>query len=482
MSTTPTARLSTGVQGLDDVLEGGLVPNRAYLLRGGPGMGKTILGEHFLTADDAETSLFVSLEESAENLRANAASVGIDLSGVEIVDFSPDADRFGDGGAYDVFAPGDRGPSLSEGIREAVEAHAPDRVFVDPLSRLRQFTADQSAFYDEVGAFTSYVRDGDATLLFSTQPTTASPDEDLEFVADGSIELAHERKGRTISVRKHRGASFQSGTHTVTIDGDGMHVYPKLVPDVRTREFEATMQSTGVGEFDRILGGGISPGTVTVISGATGVGKTTTAAQVAVAAAERDERTVAYLFEEAEDTFVHRADAIGMPVSSMLDDGSLALETVEALAVSPDEFAAGVREEVEERGARVVVIDGIAGYRTAIRGADDDLVRELHALCRYLRGMGVTVLLTDDVHTVTGDFEPTSERISYLADNILFLRYLEYRGELRKAVGVLKKRSSDFERTLREFEITADGIDIGEPLRDLRGILTGTPEWSREDE
>lgn len=480
MTKIPRARLSTGVDGLDEVLGGGLVPTRAYLLRGDPGMGKTILGEHFLTAGDDETSLFVSLEESAANLEANAATVGIDLSDVHIVDFSPDAEGFGDGGAYDVFAPGERGESLSEGIRDAVEEHDPDRVFVDPLSRLRQFTADDAAFYEEVGAFTSYVRKAGATLLFSTQPTASSPDDDLEFVADGSIELADERKGRTVRVRKHRGAAFQSGAHTVTIDDDGLHVYPTLVPDVRTREFDAEMQSVGVDALDALLGGGIAPGTVTVVSGATGVGKTTTATQVAVAAAARDERTVAYLFEEDESTFLHRAAAIGMPVEAMRDEGALAVETVEALAVSPEEFAAGVREEVEENGARVVLIDGIAGYRTAIRGADDDLVRELHALCRYLRGMGVTVLLTDDVHTVTGDFEPTSERISYLADNIVFLRYLEHRGELRKAVGVLKKRSSDFERTLREFEITPSGIQIGEPLRDLRGVLSGLPEWTRE--
>jgi circadian clock protein KaiC len=445
-------------------------------------MGKTILGEHFLTASEDDRSLFVSLEESTANLQANAATVGVDLAAVHVLDVSPDAERFGDGGAYDVFAPGEREPSLSERIRDAVEEHDPDRVFVDPLSRLRQLTADDAAFYEEVGAFTSYVRDAGATLLFTTQPSATAPDDDLEFVADGTIALANERKGRTVRVQKHRGASFQSGAHTVTIDEDGMHVYPKLVPDDRPREFTETMQPTGVAGLDRLLGGGITPGTVTVISGSTGVGKTTTATQIAVAAANRGERTVTYLFEESTDTYTHRATNIGMPVSSLRDDDRLAVEVVEALAVSPDEFAAGVREEVEERDARVVVLDGIAGYRTAIRGADDDLVRELHALARYLRGMGVTVVLTDDVHTVTGAFEPTSERISYLADNIIFVRYLEHRGELRKAIGVLKKRSSDFERTLRQFEITGSGIGIGEPLRGLRGILTGTPEWSDEDE
>ena len=230
-----------------------------------------------------------------------------------------------------------------------------------------------------------------------------------------------------------------------------------------------------------MLGGGIERGTVTVISGASGVGKSTTATQLSVAAAERGERAVSYLFEESRKTFVRRSESVGMPVRRLEADGSLELREVEALSVSPDEFAAEVREQVEVEGASVVVIDGISGYRMSIRGDDEDLVRELHALCRYLRGMGVTTVLLDDVPAVTGDFEPTSERISYLADAILFLRYLEYRGEVRKAAGVLKKRSSDFERALREFEITANGLALGAPLTDLRGVLTGTPEWPDDD-
>jgi circadian clock protein KaiC len=469
------------VAGLDDVLGGGLPANRAYMLRGGPGSGKTILGEHFLTAVENDTGLFVSLEESATNLRENAESVGLDISDVHVLDYSPDADAFAEDGAYDVFAPGERGQSLSEGIKTAVDEHDPDRVFVDPLTRLRQFAPDDARFYEEVGSFTSYVRERDATMLFTTQPTSASPDEDLEFLCDGSIELGTAAKGRTVIVKKLRGSSFQSGAHTVRITDDGFSVYPKLVPTVQSREIDDTMVSTGVESFDEMLGGGITPGTVTVVSGSSGVGKTTTATQVAAAAAARGERAVSYLFEEGTETFVHRSESVGMPVERMRAADKLKLREVEALAVSPDEFAAEVRAEVEERAASVVVLDGISGYRMSIRGDEDDLVRELHALCRYLRGMGVTTVLLDDVPQVTGDFEPTSERISYLADNIVFLRYLEYRGEIRKAAGVLKKRSSDFERTLREFSIEHDGVQFGEPLTDLRGILTGTPEWPEKD-
>jgi len=481
MNRSPTARASTGVPGLDDVLDGGLPRNRAYMLRGGPGSGKTILGEHFLTANDDDTSLFVSLEESETNLRENAASVGVDIDDVIVLDYSPDPDAFAENGTYDVFAPGDRGQSLSEGIKDAVDEHDPDRVFVDPLTRLRQFAPDDARFYEEVGSFTSYVRHSDATLLFTTQPTQAAPDEDLEFLSDGSIELGEASKGRTLTVGKLRGSSFQRGAHTVRIDADGFHLHPRLVPSVSTREYDATMLSTGVPAFDDMLGGGISPGTVTVVSGASGVGKSTTAAQLSIAAAERGERAVSYLFEESKDTFTHRSQSIGMPVERLVETELLELREVEALTISPDEFAAEVRSEVEENDASVVVLDGISGYRMSTRGEEDDLVRELHALCRYLRGMGVTTVLLDDVARVTGDFEPTSDRISYLADNIVFLRYIEYRGEIRKAAGVLKKRSSDFERTLREFDITSDGIQFGDPLTDLRGILTGTPEWPETD-
>jgi len=481
MTASRLDRVATGVPGLDDVLDGGLPDDRAYMLRGGPGSGKTILGEHFLTAEDDDTALFVSLEESERDLRANAASVGIDLADVVVLDYSPDAEEFADGGSYDVFAPGDRGESLSEGIKAAVDEHAPDRVFVDPLTRLRQFAPDDARFLEEVGSFASYVRERGATLLFTTQPTPDSPDEDLEFLCDGSIELDEAPKGRTVTVRKLRGSSFQRGAHTVRVSTGGMRVYPRLVPDVARREFDAETRSTGVDELDGMLGGGVERGTVTVISGASGVGKSTTATQLSVAAAERGERAVSYLFEESRKTFVRRSESVGMPVRRLEADGSLELREVEALSVSPDEFAAEVREQVEVEGASVVVIDGISGYRMSIRGDDEDLVRELHALCRYLRGMGVTTVLLDDIPAVTGDFEPTSERISYLADAILFLRYLEYRGEVRKAAGVLKKRSSDFERALREFEITANGLALGAPLTDLRGVLTGTPEWPDDD-
>jgi circadian clock protein KaiC len=157
--------------------------------------------------------------------------------------------------------------------------------------------------------------------------------------------------------------------------------------------------------------------------------------------------------------------------------GTLVLEELEPLNMSPQQFAQAVRREIEEDGGDIVMIDGIRGYQLSIQGDHRDLTRKLHALCRYLTNMGVTVILVDESSMLMEEFSATDSGVSYLADNILFLRHIEYGGELRKVAGVLKKRTSDFERSLRELEITENGLKLGDPLTGLRGVLSGTPEW-----
>ena len=481
---TNRQRLSTGVDGLDEILDGGLLAERAYMLRGTPGTGKTILGLQFLTAEADGTSLCINFEESTANVRENAASLGIDVSDVEFLDLSPEADVFLEDQRYDVFAPDEvESETVVSEIVDAVEEHEPDRVFVDPVTQLRYFTPDEYQFRKQVASFIRHLTNRGATVIFSTQPTSDSSDEDLQFICDGTIELDRVEKGRVIEVTKFRGSDFQSGQHTLRIEHGGHQVFPKLQPGHHGQGFIDGTVSSGVDKLDEMLHGGLERGTVTVLSGPSGVGKTTTGTHFMREAATRDERSVAYLFEEAESTFAHRSEAIGIPIGEMREKGTLSIEEMEPISISSDEFAAMVREEVEQNDAKVVMIDGISGYRLSIRGEQESLVREIHSLCRYLKNMGVTVILVDDVASITGDFQVTSDRISYLADNILFLRYLEHQGQLQKAAGVLKKRASDFERTLRLFQITETGIELGEPLTNLRGILTGAPEWTdRADE
>ncbi|MFC6954959.1 ATPase domain-containing protein [Halorubellus litoreus] len=479
--TSPTAptRITTGIDSLDEVLDGGLIPTRAYMLTGDPGTGKTILGLHYLTAgrDAGETALCVNLEESTEDIRQNAASLGFDLDGIEFLDLTPSSDAFGDGQRYDIFSAAEtEGPEIAAAVTDAIEEHDPDRVFVDPLSRFRHLAPDDHQFRELIGSFVQLLRDTGATVLFTTQATAARSDADLQYLSDGTIALSQGAHGRELEVKKFRGSDSARGPHTFRITPDGLALFPELVPGTHSAAFDTETISSGIPEVDDQLHGGIERGTVTILSGPTGVGKTTLGTQFMKEAAERGERSVIYMFEENTQTFLERSEQTDIPVTEMRDRGTLEIAEMEPLRISSSEFAARVREEVEANDAEIVMIDGIDGYRLSLRGQKDDLRRELHSLCRYLKNMGVTVILVDATESVTGDFKPTAEDVSYLADNLVFLRYLEMQGELRKALGILKKRTSDFERTLREFEITDRGIEVGEPLRELRGVLKGTPD------
>ncbi len=479
---TGTARHPTGLPGLDEVLHGGLIPERAYLVRGGPGTGKTTLGLHFLAAGVAlgERALLITLESSETQLRRDAESQSLDLSGIEFLDLSPTREFFAQNQSYDIFSPGDveRDPTTQQ-IVGTIQEHKPQRVFVDAVTTLRYLAPDAFQFRKQALSFLRYLVEHGATVLMSSEPTASVPDDDLRFMSDGIIDLAispgHGVLRRTLSIGKMRGSDFQGGPHAMRLTGRGMEVYPSLVPGDHSHPFEAELIGSGIPEFDEMLGGGIERGTITILSGPSGAGKTTLGVQFMKEAALRGERSVVYAFEEGMATLLHRCESIGVPLREMVEGGSLAVVEVEPLRFSPAEFALMVRKEVEERGTRIVMIDGIAGYRLTLAG--DDLVLQLHALGRYLKNMGVTVLLVNETEAITGEFRATEVGVSYLCDNLIFLRYLEMDGELRKAVGVLKKRLGDFARTLREISVTCDGVKVGEPLTALRGILTGTPEW-----
>jgi circadian clock protein KaiC len=477
-----TARRPTGVPGLDEVLHGGLIPERAYLVRGGPGTGKTTLGLHFLIAGVSlgESTLLISLESNEAQLRADAAAQGLDLSGVAVLDLSPTREFFAQNQSYDIFSPADveRDPT-TERIVQTVQELRPVRVFVDAITTLRYLAPDAFQFRKQALSFMRYLVEHGATVLMSSEPTASVADDDLRFMSDGILEMGaspdHGTQRRSLSVTKLRGSDFVGGYHSMRLTDQGMQVYPRLIPASHEREFSAEVIPSGLSGLDEVLGGGIERGTISIFSGPSGAGKTTLGMQFMKEAAARGERSVVYAFEEHTDTLLHRCDSIGIPAREMIDEGNLSVVQVEPLRFSPAEFALLVRREVEECGARIVMVDGVSGYRLTLAG--DDLVTHLHALGRYLKNMGVTVILISDVESITGDFRATEIGISYLCDNIIFLRYLEIDGELRKGIGVLKKRLSDFAKTIRELEITGGGLRVGAPLAGLRGVLTGTPEW-----
>ncbi len=471
-------KVATGTPGLDQVLHGGFVEGSTAIVSGGPGTGKTILALQFLAETDSP-ALYIGFEEPETSLRRNARQLGIDLEDVDVLDLSASGDRFFSEDAYTLFSSEEvEGEELLTRIANEIDATDIERLVVDPLSELRALLPDDFQFRRNISSLFTALADRGVTTLCTAQPGAESA-VDIEYLGTATIELTRSTDHRTLEVTKYRGSASTDGRHTYHIrSGAGGRVHPKLVPGDHHRVTSREPLSTGVDGLDKMLNGGLERGSVTIISGPSGVGKTTTGTNFLQAAAERGERALAFLFEELRSDYLYRATQLGMSVAELVEAGSFEVEAVESLTQSPDEFATMVREAVEERDIEFVMIDGIAGYRLGLRGgqSEDTLTRELHALCRYLKRMGVSVVLVEEVRNVTGEFSPTSENVSYIADTIVVLRYIEVDGRIEKSVGVLKKRFGGFENSLRRLSVDEDGLRVGDKLEGYRGLLTGTPQ------
>lgn len=388
------------------------------------------------------------------------------------MDLTPSSEFFTESQLYDVFSPADveRGPTTDK-IKDVVEKLKPSRVFVDSATQFRYLTTDAFQFRKQMLALARFFIEQGATVIFSSEGSADAPDDDLQFLSDGVINLDFQTTRRTISVSKFRGSGFQSGEHAMRLENRGVEVFPQLVPGEHHRDFVPQPLPFGVPELDKLLYGGLERGTVTIVSGPAGVGKTTLGLQFLREAVSRGERSVVYSFEENSETMLRRCDGIRIPVRSMLEQGTLSLVEVEPSRYTTDEFARLVRNEVEENNTRVVMLDSTSGYQLSL--SIKDLASPLNVLCRYLKNMGVTTILVSEVESITGEFRATEAGISYLVDNVIFLRYVETSGELHRTIGILKKRSSDFYKTICEFEITGRGIRVGKTFTMMGGILGG---------
>lgn len=473
-------RALTGIKELDNILNGGLIRKKSYLVKGGPGTGKSTLGTLFLAegARQKESTMLITLGEPESDIRENAANQGIDLADTIILDMSPGSQEYTSEVNYSVFSPVEveAQPIISK-ISEQIEKHTPDRVVLDSLTMLKYLYEYPFQYKNMALSFIRHICSTGATLMMISELHPGT-DEEAEFWVDGVMEVKTGTDWRRIRVHKFRGSGFQGGDHAIKISGSGISVYPRLQPNIYDRKFSSEPLSSGISELDKMLHGGIEKGTISMFTGATGVGKTNLGIQFIKEASLRGERSVIYTFEESAEVIRKRSRLIGVPVDDMIEQGKLKIKSIEPFSFSPDEFSMMVRKDIDENGTEIVMLDSVGGYTLTVR--QEDALARLHSLCTYMGNVGVTCFLISETSNITGDFITTNLHASYLADNIIFLRYLEMKGELKKSIGILKKRMSDFEQTIREFRITSDGIQLGEPMKNLQGILSGVPTFVKE--
>jgi circadian clock protein KaiC len=472
----------TGIEGLDDILGGGLTPNRLYLLEGVPGSGKTTLSLQFLLEGAArgESVLYVTLSETEEELRAVAYSHGWDLSGVTIRELVPAESSLSPEEQYTMFHPSEvELTETTKTILGDVEKYQPRRIVFDSLSELRLLAGNPLKYRRQILALKQYFAGRQCTVMLLDDMTSADHDLQVQSIAHGVIllEQSNPEYGtdrRRLRVVKYRGIKFRGGFHDYIIGRGGLQVFPRLVASEHRQPITREKQVSGIAELDMLLGGGIERGTSTLIVGSAGTGKSTIAAQFCTAAGERGQTAAMFIFDEGRDTLLMRTANLNIDLAGQVEAGRVTIQQIDPAELSPGQFVDSIRRAVVEQHASIVVIDSLNGYLNAMPG-ERFLAIQLHELLMYLGQKGVATILIGAHQGMIGSQMVTPVDASYLADAVILLRYFEASGEVRQSISIIKKRGGAHERSIREYLMKDGKITVGPPLTQFRGVLTGVP-------
>jgi circadian clock protein KaiC len=476
----------TGIAGLDDVLRGGFLGRGFYLIQGDPGSGKTTLALQFIHAQlrAGKRCLYVSLTESRADLENTCRSHGWSLEGLELLDMTRASSI--DVGAVSVFHPADTElTEITKAVLREVERVQPTFVVFDGLSELRLLSGEPLRYRRQLLSLKQFFVTQDATVLLLDDRSANFPGFQPESLVGANIVLerflpAYGRARRRLFVTKVRGAKFREGYHDYEIVTGGVVVHPRLVAGEHRHAVETELCASGVKNLDRMLMGGLTAGSTTLLLGPAGSGKSTISVQFVVNALRAGKKAAIYVFDEVMHTLIERSEKLcfGAPggFTGYMEQGVLHAQQVDPAELSPGAFAHEVRRAVDA-GAKVIVIDSLNGYLNAMP-EEGFLTTHLHELFAYLNQQGVLTIIVVAQHgMMVGSRSNGGEiDVSYLADTVLLFRYFEADASISQAISVFKKRTGPHERTIRQLRIDEAGVHVGEPLHQFRGIMTGVPQ------
>jgi circadian clock protein KaiC len=453
------------------------------LVEGSPGTGKTTIASQFLLAgaEAGERGLYITLSETEEELRESAASHGWKFEEPNaIFELVPPESLLDEDQQQSLLYSSDLElGETTKRIFEAIEKHKPIRVVIDSLSEIRLLAQSSLRYRRQVLSLKHYFSRTGATVVMLDDLTSDSHDKTVHSVAHGVIrldELAPDygAERRRLRVLKYRGQNFRGGYHDLIIKTGGVQVFPRLVSAEHRSKFKRETLKSNSTELNTLLGGGIERGSSTLILGPAGTGKSLLSLTFAVQAVERGEKAAVFIFDEEIGLLFQRAKGLGLDLEQLQKSGNLLVEQVDAAELAPGEFAHRVRVCVEQHKVRTVIVDSLNGYQAAMP-EEKQLILHMHELLQFLNRQGATTFLTVAQHGLVGDMRSPVD-VTYLADTVILLRYFEAVGRVRRAISVIKKRTSAHEDTIREYRIGQKGINLGEPLTNFQGVLRGVPE------